>query len=175
MTALRLVRCKRAASAPTLPARNSGDVVPFIALEEHWLSTDETELQGLRDRVPRLVEVGPERTAAMVEGNVAVQVVSHAATSQSAMRMAPEVRAANDNYAWIETNLLLGRQLFLVGHQKYLLQEEAPVACVCGACGRVDQRRGIHGIVSTGMPERGWCASPAWRDRRSRGAIWPGG
>ncbi|KAL8396332.1 hypothetical protein RB596_009945 [Gaeumannomyces avenae] len=32
----------------------------------------------------------------MVEDNVAVQVVSHAATSQRAMRIAPKVRAAND-------------------------------------------------------------------------------
>ncbi|KAL8386793.1 hypothetical protein RB595_010383 [Gaeumannomyces hyphopodioides] len=95
--------------AAALPARNSsghgGDGVPFITLEEHWLSpafqslyltTEETELQGVRDRVPRLVEVGPERIAAMDEGGVAVQVVSHVSTSQRAMRMAAEIRTAND-------------------------------------------------------------------------------
>ncbi|EHA46659.1 hypothetical protein MGG_14020, partial [Pyricularia oryzae 70-15] len=77
----------------------------FITLEEHWLAPSfqelyleniATELQGVRSRIPRLVEVGPERIAAMDEGNVAIQVVSHVATSQKAMRLTEAVRAAND-------------------------------------------------------------------------------
>ncbi|KAH9437402.1 hypothetical protein MCOR02_001057 [Pyricularia oryzae] len=88
------------------PTDDDGDDdISFITLEEHWLAPSfqelyleniATELQGVRSRIPRLVEVGPERIAAMDEGNVAIQVVSHVATSQKAMRLTEDVRAAND-------------------------------------------------------------------------------
>ncbi|KAL8376613.1 hypothetical protein RB595_007630 [Gaeumannomyces hyphopodioides] len=89
-------------------ADSQADAVPFITLEEHWVSpvlldlfvnNPITPLFGLQRLVPSLAEIGPGRLAEMDAGGVAVQVVSHAPAAPEAMYMAAEIRLANDQLA----------------------------------------------------------------------------